>query len=110
VRGKITVKKLNCWEFMKCGREMEGEKAKSLGVCPVALETSADGLNGGINGGRICWIVADTCCKEKIRCSDKHGKSSCFSCEFRYKVTIEEGLLNVCEATGLFLARNRPSK
>ena len=27
--------KLNCWEFMKCGREGEGNMVEQLGVCPA---------------------------------------------------------------------------
>ena len=26
---------MNCWEYMKCGREKGGEKADELGVCPA---------------------------------------------------------------------------
>ena len=94
--------KLNCWEFMKCGKGPSGNGKSD--ICPVAVKTEADMLNGGVNGGRICWIIADTCSNGGVKCSDLHRESSCFSCEFRYKVTAEEGLLNVCKATGTFLA------
>ena len=50
--------KVNCWEFMNCGRELGGEKADKLGVCPVATDISADGLNRGKVGGRICWAIS----------------------------------------------------
>jgi hypothetical protein len=88
---------------MKCGRGIGGDKVDESGSCPVASETPANNLNGGINGGRICWIIAESCCNGEVKCSTFHRKDSCFSCEFRYKVTAEEGLLNVCRATGLFL-------
>jgi len=26
---------MNCWEFMKCGREKGGAKATDLGICPA---------------------------------------------------------------------------
>lgn len=95
--------KLNCWEFMKCGkgpsRNGNGKKRR----CPIVAETSANTLNGGVNGGRICWIIAENCCNGEVQCSKLHRKSSCFSCEFRYKVTAEEGLLNICKTTGLLL-------
>jgi hypothetical protein len=97
------VKKLNCWEFMKCGKGPSGNGNSKAGICPVATETSANALNGGSNGGRICWIVSETCCNGKVKCSDLHRTSSCFSCEFRYKVTMEEGLLDVCKNTGSLL-------
>ncbi len=95
--------KLNCWEFMKCGKGASGNGNGKHRSCPIAADTSANTLNGGVNGGRICWIIAETCCNGEVQCSNLHRKSSCFSCEFRYKVSAEEGLLNVCKATGLFL-------
>lgn len=94
------MKKYNCWEFKKCGREAGGERSDELGVCPVSSFLSADGLNGGENGGRICWIIDQNGCKDKIM----HGKDFCFQCEFRYRVTNEEGMLNVCKATGFYLS------
>jgi hypothetical protein len=95
--------KPNCWEFMKCGKGPSENGNSKSGSCPIATETSANDLNGGVNGGRICWIIAETCCNGEVKCSDLHRNSSCFSCEFRYKVTAEEGLLSVCKATGSFL-------
>ena len=106
----MPMKKNNCWEFMKCGKGPMGDNIDKSGVCPVADETSAHDLNKGVNGGRICWIIAEVCCNNKIQCSDLQRKSSCFSCEFRYKVTQEEGLINVCKATGEFLARHDKNK
>lgn len=97
-------KKINCWDFMKCGKGPGGSRVEEAGICPIAEETMADGLNGGENGGRICWIIAENCCIEDVSCSEFHRKTSCFSCEFRYKVTMEEGLLNVCQTTGVLLA------
>ena len=46
--------RLNCWEFLKCGREPGGEKADRLGICPAAADVSFDGINSGKCGGRIC--------------------------------------------------------
>jgi hypothetical protein len=46
--------RLNCWEFLKCGREPGGEKADRLGICPAAADASFDGINSGKCGGRIC--------------------------------------------------------
>lgn len=100
--------KLNCWEFMKCGKEIGTDKNGKQDVCPIASEKSADGLNGGVNGGRICWVIADLCCEKSIQCSDKKRKDPCFSCEFRFKVMMEEGMLNVCKATGSLLQIAKP--
>jgi len=54
--------KKNCWEVKKCGREPSGAKVKEFGVCPAAEQHRADGINGGVNGGRSCWAVAGTFC------------------------------------------------
>ncbi len=93
-----------------CRQGPGGNKVESLGRCPVSNELSANGLNGGVNGGRMCWIVAEACSKSEVKCSELQRKSSCFSCEFRYKVAIEEGLLNMCETTGHFLLNLSLSK
>jgi hypothetical protein len=79
--------KENCWDFMKCGRE----KKNSLGICPAATDSTAHSLNGGENGGRICWAVEGTFCT-----GEKQGKYAekvlmCRECDFRWKVQDEEG-------------------
>jgi hypothetical protein len=54
--------KKNCWEVKQCGREPGGSKTADMGVCPAAADSSSDGVNGGKNGGRICWALAGTFC------------------------------------------------
>jgi hypothetical protein len=95
--------KLNCWQFKNCGKEPGGQNVKKSGICPIALESSANGLNGGVNGGRICWVIADILKQCVVRCDKLHRKHECFACDFRYKVVIEEGFLNVCKETGNLL-------
>ena len=104
--GNTDLDKYNCWEFMKCGRETGGDRAHELGVCPVYHEYSADGLNGGVNGGRLCWIIAKNGCTDNLM----HREDFCFQCEFRYRVTNEEGLLSICKTTGLFLRNSSGNK
>lgn len=58
----------NCWEFKKCGREPGGENAERLGICDVAIAVYANGLNGGINGGRICWAINGKFSSHKTEC------------------------------------------
>jgi hypothetical protein len=86
--------KENCWEYMNCGRGLGGEKENELGICPAVFEDSVDGLNGGSNGGRICWIVAGTFCKGKIEGvfakEFAEQQSSCMACGFFKKVIEEE--------------------
>jgi hypothetical protein len=85
--------KLNCWEYMKCGRELNGSKVKKLGVCPVAIHPYADGINEGINGGRICWAIVGSysLCNLKGPCSGP--RHFCFECDFHKKVLAEEGMI-----------------
>ncbi len=84
----------NCWEYKQCGRQPGGAKAKELGVCPAATDASADGLNRGQKGGRICWAVGGTLCGGKIQGSGAQKLGSCMSCGFYKRVMEEEGLLN----------------
>lgn len=99
----VSGKKLNCWEFMKCGKEKGGLRSQGNSACPVAADAAAAGLNDGSNGGRLCWVVADACCRQSVQCSTSHHESSCYSCPFRSRVLHEEGLLKVCKVTGYYL-------
>jgi hypothetical protein len=88
-------KKSNCWEFMKCGREPRGKHAKELGVCRAATFSSVDGLNGGVNGGRICWAIAGTYCFGEVTGSFTHKNFFCYDCKFHRKVLSEEGIITL---------------
>jgi len=99
--------KLNCWEFMKCGKGCGGDNADGSGVCRVADRTSADGLNEGKNGGRICWVISGDYGNDKAGDPEIQQISKCISCEFRRKVTMEEGLLSVCRSTGILLMNEK---
>ena len=78
----IRMTKQNCWEFKNCGRESGGAKVPELGVCPSATDASSNGLNGGKNGGRICWSVAGTLCGGKVQGSFTEKHFSCITCDF----------------------------
>lgn len=80
----------NCWEHKKCGRHVGGPKVEELGICPAAMDTSANGLNGGIHAGRICWAVAGTLCGGEVQGEFAHKRSTCMSCDFFTKVKQEE--------------------
>ncbi len=84
--------KQNCWELKKCSRELEGAKVAELGACPAATDTSADGLNGGKNAGRICWAVAGTLCGGKAQGTFAQKRMSCLNCDVFKLVKEEEGL------------------
>ncbi len=72
----------NCWEYMKCGREPSGNKVAELGTCRAATDTSFDGINYGINGGRICWCIAGTFCLVGVQGTFANELGSCTKCDF----------------------------
>lgn len=86
----MSSKKLNCWEFKKCGREAGGEHTRDLGVCPAAVEQKLDGTHGGENAGRSCWIIAGTLCKGTVQGTFAQKYLSCEQCDFYKKVKDEE--------------------
>lgn len=79
----------NCWEYEQCGREPDGAKAKKLGVCPAAVETKLDGVHGGINAGRACWVVAGTFCQGEVQGIFAQKYETCRKCDFYKKVQDE---------------------
>lgn len=83
--------KKNCWEVKNCGRNIGGEKASELGVCPAAIEKKADGINNGKNGGRCCWAIAGTFCGGRVQGTYASKKINCVNCEFYRLVKDEEG-------------------
>jgi hypothetical protein len=85
------MRKLNCWEVKKCGRELGGIKAYELGVCPAATEISLDGVHGGINAGRACWVVAGTMCNGNVQGTFAEKYRDCGTCDFYLSVKEEEG-------------------
>jgi len=89
------MKKQNCWEYMKCGRQPGGDNAGELGVCPAADDRSYDGINCGRNAGRFCWAVAGTFCGGKVQGTFADKRESCLSCGFFNKVRAEEGTANL---------------
>ncbi len=82
--------KTNCWEFLRCGREPDGEKVAELGICPAATATEHDGKNGGVNGGRYCWRIPDTFCGDTV--DTKAAKVlMCSKCDFFMEVQDDLG-------------------
>ena len=80
--------KLNCWQFMNCGREKGGLLVDLNGECPVSTAMKYDGLNGGIGAGRACWMVPDSFCR--LNQSGRARPSQCHNCEFYKRVVYEE--------------------
>lgn len=82
--------KLNCWEFYECGRQPGGSNVRELGTCPVATERKLDGVHGGMNAGRACWVVGGTLCNGKIQETFLKKYDACMECDFYKKVKEEE--------------------
>lgn len=91
----MSARRLNCWEYKKCGREPRGARAVELGVCPAASDTSFHGLNQGKNAGRICWAVAGTFCGGKVQGTFAEKRRSCIDCDFFKLVQVEEETSNL---------------
>lgn len=85
------MKKQNCWEFKKCGREPNGARVSELGVCPAAMEARLDGVHGGLNSGRTCWVVAGTFCKGEVQGTFAQKFKNCSQCDFYKLLRTEEG-------------------
>ncbi|MHC4670677.1 MAG: two-CW domain-containing protein [Planctomycetota bacterium] len=83
--------RLNCWEATSCGREPGGANVSEFGLCPATTDTSVDGINGGKNGGRICWTVVGTFCGGEVQSLASKKKLTCLSCEFFSRTIEEEG-------------------
>lgn len=81
---------MNCWEFKKCGREEGGEGADELGVCPSSTESRLDGVHGGKNAGRACWVVSGTFSGEDVKGTFADNEKSCQDCDFYKLVRREE--------------------
>jgi hypothetical protein len=85
------MEKLNCWEYKKCGRQIGGEKAKELGICPASTHESTHKVNNGRLGGRCCWAIAGTLCEGTVQGSFAAKEGNCMKCEFYKLVHQEEG-------------------
>lgn len=100
--------RLNCWEYMHCGREPGGRHAGEKGVCPAAADAVFDGMNRGRMGGRICWLVAGTFCDGPVQATFAAKKASCRECLFYKTVQAEEaeGVLHA-DRIAVFAASHR---
>lgn len=91
--------KKNCWEFKNCGRHAKGEHEKDLGICPATTNTKLNGIHGGKNSGRACWVIAGTFCKGEVQGSFAQKFKNCEKCDFYQHVRNEEGSNFVLSAT-----------
>ncbi|MBI5073851.1 MAG: hypothetical protein HZB62_01580 [Nitrospirae bacterium] len=82
--------KLNCWEFKKCGREVGGENAFELGVCPANTNRRLNNVHDGMSAGRGCWAVAGTLCGGIVHGTFAQKYRTCGQCDFYEYVKSEE--------------------
>ena len=83
--------KKNCWEIEQCGRQPGGHAALERGVCPAASATHHNGVNGGVNAGRICWAVSGTFCGGTLHGQGDSYADSCVNCKAFKQIAAEEG-------------------
>lgn len=83
--------KLNCWEYMQCGREPGGSNTDQDGPCAVASASHYNGTNNGTNAGRFCWKIAGTFCFQTVKGSFAKQALSCLECSFFQEVEMQEG-------------------
>jgi hypothetical protein len=62
---------MNCWEFMKCGREEGGANAGEEGVCPAYPDS-----------GKICARVTGTLCDGEVQGTFATKLGDCLKCDF----------------------------
>ena len=89
-------RKLNCWEFKKCGREAGGAKAKELGVCPAYP-----------NHGHSCAALAGTLCGGKVQGSFAQKLTSCMKCGFYNSPNYESKSVKTPSSLGIPLPEDR---
>jgi hypothetical protein len=85
------MRKLNCWEVQKCGREPGGHAVAAQGPCPASVENTLDGVHGGKNSGRTCWVLAGTFCSGQVVGTAARKLANCSECAFYQLVLREEG-------------------
>ena len=79
--------KKNCWDVMECGR---GPGGTTGDVCPAAMTAVLNGVHGGINGGRACWVIAGTLCNGAVSGTFAKKMENCLVCPFYRQVKGEE--------------------
>lgn len=93
--------KKNCWEVMLCGREPGGGKTGEFGVCIASVEDKLDGVHGGKNGGRACWVLKNTLCGGDVQSNFAVKLGRCVYCEFYKMVGEEEQTVSTMELRGM---------
>lgn len=89
--------KINCWEFMGCGLHVSSSSTDSqYPVCPAYTEKRFNGVHGGKNAGRVCWLVSNTMCNSSIQGACEQKYPTCMTCDFYRYVMDEEETAFIC--------------
>jgi len=81
---------VNCWEFMKCGKEPREGRVGGNGGCPITGNRELWGRNRGLYAGRSCWKVLGTLCGGTVQTSYAEKMRDCAHCNFFRQVKCEE--------------------
>lgn len=87
--------KKNCWEFKSCERQAGGKLIGKMGICPASADKSLNGVHGGYNAGRACWVVAGTFCGGVVQGTEAQKEKNCWLCDFFQLVRKEESITDV---------------
>ena len=90
----VAPRRIKCWEYLRCGREVGGDDVGPDGPCPAAIERNGEGVNSGVRSGRVCWAVSGTFCGTRAQGTEASKIISCLNCGFFTRVLREEGLAN----------------
>ncbi len=98
--------KQNCWEFKRCGRGPAGKND-----CPAAKDRMFNGVHGGVNAGRACWMAAGTSGDAPPSGTYAVVLRDCLRCDFfRLVQADEQGSETGFSATKLGMLKNLPGK
>jgi hypothetical protein len=75
---------------MECGREPGGALVDDLGPCPATTYEKCNGIHGGRNAGRVCWLIAGTMCGGAVQGTFAGKHDDCRGCAFYQRVREEE--------------------
>lgn len=89
--GESGNKKMNCWDFRRCGRTPYDGPIDEKRICPASVEKRLDGIHGGKNAGRACWAVTGTMRGGKRQGSAYQKFRDCMKCPFYRALKREEG-------------------
>lgn len=73
-----------CWEFMKCGKEMQNWNTQNPNTCPAGTSLY----------GKVCYAVANTLCDQCDGGNFTEKYKDCKNCDFFQKHAFKEKIVN----------------